>query len=136
MSVNGNTIDLRVSPVFSGAGTKKGSLIINSPPVGTDPMANQTITLDLVAVSPWRTPSKRRRFKIVAVGVNPTVQSWNVGMNSYTLPYDADGGNNQFVHSATGKPFRELESPPRFDVGVQAQTDDSSVDFRSTLRFY
>lgn len=136
MKVNGNTVRLAVAPVFSGGGKKTGSLVINSPPVGTDPMAKQSITLGLVAVSPWRTPSKRRRFKIVSVGVNPGVKSWNIGTQTYRPPRNAGSNNAQFVHSVTGKPFRELESSPTFEVGVQAQTTASSVNFRSKLRFY
>ena len=135
MSVNGELISIKTTPKFSGAGKNKGTLTISSPKVGADPMAEQSVTLPLSAVSPRRTPSKQRKVLVTNASLRSpsNVIYWRIK----GAPYEQDPEKpGCFIHALIGKPgFKEMEIGGTTEIEIQAETELSSVIFRCELSF-
>jgi len=134
-SVDGETIDVKRSPQFDGAGKSKGYIKIYSPKAGTDPMAEQAIFLTVSAVSPRRVPSKQRKAKVTQAKLKgpQSVIYWKLKTHAYEPDPEKPG---DFIHNVTGTPgFKEVDIGPTTDVEIQAQTDSSSVIFRCKIAF-
>lgn len=134
-SVDGDPINVTKTPKFTGAGKKKGTIVIASPKAGNDPMADQAMTLTVRAVSPRRTKSKNRKALVTAATVaRPNnVIYWRLKSTAY-VPDPEKAGS--FLNATNGKPgFKPIEIGNGSEVEIQAETDSSSVIFKCKLGF-
>lgn len=133
--VDGDPVTVSKTPKFTGAGKKKGTIVVSSPKAGNDPFADQTMTMTVKAVSPRRTKSKNRKALVTNATVTRpnNVIYWRVKSAAYVPDPESSGG---FISSTNGKPgFKPVEIGNGSEVEIQAETDSSSVIFKCKLGF-
>lgn len=133
--VDGDPVNVAKTPRFTGAGKKKGTIVVASPRAGNDPMAEQAMNLTVKAVSPRRTKSKNRKALVTnATVARPNnVIYWRLKSTAYVPDPESSGS---FISSTNGKPgFKPVEIGNGSEVEIQAETDSSSVIFKCKLGF-
>ena len=132
--VDGDQVPGNGKLVFNGAGKKTGSIRITSPNAPV-PGAQQSMMLEVEAISPRSEKSARRKamVKNAKVGNTMAVTSWSLKSMTYVPDPEKPGS---FVYSITGAPgFKSVSISNNTELMIEADSDMASVYFKAKIVF-
>lgn len=133
--VDGESIQGTVTPSFSGAGKKRGSISISTPR-SFDPRAKAGLTISVEAVDCRYVPSSKRKMRVVAVSPSGKngIKSYRVGVTNFSLdPLNANQFNQSGAKAGTFKPFNIGNNSA---INISKSLDDGpSMNFSCKLIF-